>query len=106
MTQGELDAAIALHQDWFRSEGAEGELLALESEDLSSLVLDGACLIGASFTLCNLSGASFVGTCLADGIMNGCDLSYANMLGCTATGTDFTSCNTTLWTAPNSGGPA
>jgi uncharacterized protein YjbI with pentapeptide repeats len=106
MTQGELDAAISSHHEYLRTEGASGAMLDLESEDVSGLSFDGACLIGATLTLCNCSGATFNGTNFAEGIISGCDLSYSSWLGANAAAADFTSCNTTLWTAPDLGGPA
>ena len=74
MTQEKLREVLKAHKLWLTSDGKEGELADLSSEDLRGLYLPGADLRGADFLWANLIGAD-----LRNANLRNADLRNANL---------------------------
>ena len=89
MTQEKLREVLEAHKLWLNSDGKEGELADLSSEDLRGLDLPGADLRGADLRWANLIGADLHNANLLDADLRGADLSYANLIYANLSGTNL-----------------
>lgn len=84
MATSQLQAIIAEHRDWVRSDGRNGRRAMLRGANLSSAALTGADLSGADLSEANLAGADLSGALLI------CtDLRGANLARLQAADADF-----------------
>ena len=86
IAKDKLDAALASHQQWRDSNGAEGERLMLRGFDLSGVNFDRKDFSGADFRGARLDRASMrkvkmIATDLRDASLIGTDFSYADLRG-------------------------
>ena len=98
MTQENLREVLEAHKLWLTSDGKEGELADLSSEDLRGLYLPGADLRGADFRWANLIGAdlrnaNLIGADLRNANLLFADLRFANLSGANLRDADLSGAN-------------